>query len=182
MRSNKLFVALLCIIMVLSMLLSSCNNTPGGTPDGTDTNTNADSNSGNNSGNTPGSDPDSTTDQSADTSPVDTPASVTLFEGGQAKFRLIRGDQASEQETNAALTVRKAILELFPDAKFEFTSDFSKDGTYDSDAVEILVGRTKHPECLSALTALRSMSENLFARTAIQLSCHAVTTTLFPTT
>ncbi len=176
MRSNKLFVALLCLIMALSMLLCSCNNTPGGTQDSTDT----DTNSGTDSGTDPGADPDTTTAQSGDTSPVDGPASVTLFEGGQAKFRLIRGDQASEQETNAALSIRKAILEIFPDAKFEFTSDFSKDGTYDSDAVEILVGRTKHPECISVLNSISygdytvQVVGNKVVVTAWQDSCMAV--------
>ena len=163
MRPNRLFVALLCLIMALSILLCSCNNTPGSTQDDT----------------TP-ADPDTTTAAPADTTPVDVPTSVTLFEGGQAKFRLIRSDQASEQETNAALTIRKALLAIFPGASFEFTSDFSKDGTYDSNTVEILVGRTKYPECLSVLNSISygdytvQVVGNKVVVTAWQDSCMSV--------
>lgn len=133
MASKKLYVALICLIMAVSMLLSGCGGALEGTP-------------GDAHDSTAPSDSAVTTAASADTTAASTPSAVTLFEGGQAKFRLIRGDNASEQETTAALNIRKSILSLFPDASFEFTSDFSKDGTYDSNAVEILVGRTKHPE------------------------------------
>ena len=130
------------------------------------------------------SDADTTTEV-PDTSLADVPSSVTLFEGGQPKFRLVRGDQASDQETNAALNIRKAILEIFPDAKFEFISDFSKDGTYDSDAVEILVGRTKHPECIAVLNSISygdytvQVVGNKVVVTAWQDSCMAVLASKF---
>ena len=164
---KKLFVTLICLTMVLSMLLCSCNNTTDGPQDDT----------------TP-SDADTTTEV-PDTSLADVPSSVTLFEGGQPKFRLVRGDQASDQETNAALNIRKAILEIFPDAKFEFISDFSKDGTYDSDAVEILVGRTKHPECIAVLNSISygdytvQVVGNKVVVTAWQDSCMAVLASKF---
>ena len=137
MKSNhakKLLISLICLALCLSTLLAGCNKTPDG---GDDT--------------TPAEGIQTTP---ADTTVADVPSSVTLFEGGEAKFRLIRGDNATEQETNAALTVRKGILELFPNAKFEFGDDFSKNGQYDSDAIEILVGRTKHPECLQVLNSI----------------------------
>ena len=167
-NAKRISITLICLIMALSMLLSGCNNTPDGTQDDT----------------TP-QDPDTTTAEPADTTPVDGPASVTLFEGGQPKFRLIRGDQASEQETNAALNIRKAILEIFPDAKFDFTSDFSKDGTYDSDAVEILVGRTKHPECIAVLNSISygdytlQVLGNKVVVTAWQDSCMSILASKF---
>ena len=137
MKSNhakKLLISLICLALCLSTLLAGCNKTPDG---GDDT--------------TPAEGIQTTP---ADTTVADVPSSVTLFEGGEAKFRLVRGDNATEQETNAALTVRKGILELFPNAKFEFGDDFSKNGQYDSDAIEILVGRTKHPECRQVLNSI----------------------------
>ena len=147
---KKIISLLLCLATLLTFMLVSCDKTPS-TDDGGET---TPQQSGQNTPADGSSAPTDSSNTPADTSVVDKPASVTLFENGEAKFRLIRGDDATEQETDAALAVRNGILAVFPNAKFEFSDDFSKTGVYDSDAVEILVGRTNHPECKQVLNSI----------------------------
>ena len=152
---TRLVVLFIVTVMIMTTALTACTTptgpndnetTPGGATDGSTPVDTPD-----------GSDPADTTspNQSGDTPLIDVPSSVTLIKDGQATFRLIRSDSASEPETAAAVAIRKGILEIFPNAKFEFAGDFSKTGKYDSNAIEILVGKTKHPECIEVLNSIK---------------------------
>ncbi|MCQ2426928.1 MAG: hypothetical protein MJ137_00815, partial [Clostridia bacterium] len=102
---------------------------------------------------------DGKTDDS-DTVPPETteaPAAspLTLAEDGKVIARVIRGFNASDEEINAAMAVRQALLGLFPGSNVEIADDFSKDKTYNSDTVEILVGKTEYPQTTEAMKNLK---------------------------
>lgn len=93
------------------------------------------------------------------TAPNETTAPVTValppFAGeGAANFRVIRAEDATENEIDAAVMIVKAITEATGQIP-ELATDFIKrDAAHDSSTYEILVGRTAYPETKAVLNSL----------------------------
>ncbi len=85
---------------------------------------------------------------------INPPSSVDVILDGKPQVRIVRGDNASEAETDAAIKIRKAIGALCSGSAPDITTDFSKDGTHDSSIPEILVGRTEYQESIDTLNSI----------------------------
>ena len=70
---------------------------------------------------------------------------VALASDGGLVCRVVRGVDATDLEIQAAVTIRQGLLDLFPGSTLPIGEDFTPGGQ-DSDAVEILVGRTSYDE------------------------------------
>lgn len=93
-----------------------------------------------------------TTTAAAETEPPS--SEITLIDNGKPLFRLIRPDDASDEEIDAAIKIREHLVGLCPGETFVFTDDFSRDGVYDDSTVEILVGRTGYPQTQEVLDSI----------------------------
>ncbi len=82
-------------------------------------------------------------------------AALPPFVGESASnFRVIRAEEATEDEIDAAVMIVKAITEATGQIP-ELATDFIKrDAAYDSSTYEILVGRTAYPESTVVLNSL----------------------------
>lgn len=91
------------------------------------------------------------TPQSSEINPSN---SVDVILNGKPQVRIVRGDNATAAETDAAIKIRKAIGDMCSGSAPDITTDFSKDGTHDSSIPEILVGRTKYKESVDTLNSI----------------------------
>ncbi|MBP5173986.1 MAG: hypothetical protein ILP01_03465 [Clostridia bacterium] len=127
---NPLLIALL-ILAAVSIVLISCEK------GGTDT-----------------SAADDTTAEPQTTEAAST--SICLIKNGEPLFRVVRPE--NDATTSASVSVAKEITRTA--AKFtekglvELVTDWTKDGTHDSETVEILVGGTDYPETRELLSTL----------------------------
>ena len=71
-----------------------------------------------------------------------------------ANFRVIRAEDAGEDEIDAAVMIVKAITEATGQMPEMGTDFIKKDAAYDSSTYEILVGRTAYPESKAVLSSL----------------------------
>ncbi len=76
------------------------------------------------------------------------PESFTVAEGGVMKCRVVRGIDATDAEIAAAVSIRKTLAGLLPDAKVEIVDDLTASA---SPGPAIIVGRTVLPETAEAL-------------------------------
>lgn len=91
------------------------------------------------------------TTSAPETDVTEGPQSVTIVKDGVPCFNVIRSEYASDAETDAAKLVYQYFKGKYPTANILLSTDFSKDGKYDSETVEILVGKTGHPEAKAVL-------------------------------
>ena len=126
----KRILALLIFLAAFALAAASCDSA-GGDSSGTD-----------------GSDADSSTGGNA--------PDYTLASGGTANYTIIRSDYGSEDQTKAAVKLRKA-LSAVTGADFTIATDWEKDPPSDdviAARYEILVGDTNRPETAAAAAAL----------------------------
>ena len=145
----KLIIALLlALLMVLTMVACNKNDTPGN--DGSDT--------------TPADgivDGDNTTpDGSADPDGCITPddnTTLSIVQNGITEYRVIRPDTCSNEVTNAASDLRKAIMDKYAIEKMTISTDFEMKGTDPATRYpyEILVGVTNRSETTNALKTIK---------------------------
>ena len=83
---------------------------------------------------------------SAQTQPSEEPSTFTVASEGTVKCAIVRPVEATAAEIDAAVRIRQQLLSMFPGSNVTLRDDFSKDGKYDSDSPEILVGNTGYPE------------------------------------
>ena len=97
-------------------------------------------------------------DTTADTTPIETtapaPAAIDLVVGGEAKYVVVRPENATQAEIDAAVSVRSAIEKLTGVAP-NLTTDWIKRGQeYDPSTFEILVGGCAQPESVEVLQGI----------------------------
>ncbi len=73
-------------------------------------------------------------------------ADLVIAENGSISVNVVRGFSATDAEISAAKTVREYLLGLFPGGDVRISDDYSADGTYRPDDVEILIGNTSYPQ------------------------------------
>ncbi len=78
---------------------------------------------------------------------------AALTVDGQINFRIVRGEDASDEEVAAAVKLRTTLIGMYPGTTINIVSDLVA-GEYDSEAVEILVGNTNYPETQTILDSL----------------------------
>ena len=71
---------------------------------------------------------------------------LVIAENGSISVNVVRGFSATDAEISAAKTVREYLLGLFPGGDVRISDDYSADGTYRPDDVEILIGNTSYPQ------------------------------------
>ena len=73
------------------------------------------------------------------------PVSCNIIENGVCRFKVVRPEDANDLMVEAAREIYVALAN-HAGGNVELTTDWIKEGTeYDSDAFEILVGKTGHP-------------------------------------
>ena len=97
-------------------------------------------------------------DTTVATTPVETtvpiPTTIDLVVGGEAKYVIVRPENATQAEMDAAVAIRTAI-EKQTGVSPTVTTDWIKRGQeYDSSTSEILVGGCAHPETLEVLQSI----------------------------
>lgn len=132
----KRILALVLLSLMLLPCLMACN--PGGTsPDGTTTDSNA---------------------TSGETTPTpDTPAGeLKIVEGGATKYKVVRSDNSTTQVTDAAKSLRAAIIEKYGLGDMSIVTDFESRDANPADRYqfEILVGSTNRDESIAALASV----------------------------
>ena len=79
------------------------------------------------------------------------PVSCNIIENGVCRFKVVRPENATDLMVESAKAIYNA-LSKHAEGNVELVTDWIKSGTeYDSDAFEILVGKTGHPEAEEAL-------------------------------
>ena len=78
---------------------------------------------------------------------------LALVEGGAPKYVLVRGDISDKVETDAAVKLRKALVEAYG-VEFKLTTDWVKPGVQEETRFEILVGETVREASKNALDSL----------------------------
>ena len=79
------------------------------------------------------------------------PVSCNIIENGVCRFKVVRPENATNLMVESAKAIHNA-LSKHAEGNVEMVTDWIKGGTeYDSDAFEILVGKTGHPEAEEAL-------------------------------
>ncbi len=91
--------------------------------------------------------PSETTGQDQ-TLPEPVSTSITLIENGIPLVRVVRREDldSANAEVKAAISIRSALMKYTGNKPVSISTDWSSDGTFDSDTPEILVGRTAYPE------------------------------------
>jgi len=131
-KSRKLLALFLAIAALLSCFVTGCDSTPVET--------------------TPETDPV--------TEPVETEApartAFDLISDGTPKVSVVRPDASgtNDADVQAAMSIRSSLMAYSKDT-VTISTDWTKDGKHDANAVEILVGMTNYDETLSVASDLR---------------------------
>ena len=78
---------------------------------------------------------------------------IRLIENGAAVYTIVRGDNCSTEEKEAAIKLKKSFLEL-TGTEIGITTDWEEKGVDYSDRYEILVGSTNRAESSKAVEGL----------------------------
>jgi len=110
-----------------------------------------------------GSETDTAADSADTAAPVETAPAVTETEitsGSKAVYKIIRGENASDEIVDTAIRLRRGLEEL-TGISFSFGTDWSADGSTGEGALEILVGLTNRPESAAADAEIRNMEYSI---------------------
>lgn len=119
---------------------------------------------------------------------TEAPPSAELIKDGKLKVNIIRGENATQTEIDAAVQVRKTLVAKYPDGDVTISDDFTGMQNYDPEKVEILVGVTSFPETQAVLdglkygdAAIRTVGHKIVVVSRVETAYNTLSNRLFET-
>lgn len=140
-KLTKLCILLLAVTILCTVFLQACKTNPDGSESGSDSSTSAPTE--------PGSETSSETEQPA---PVPDDGKLRIVENGEALFKIVRPDTATDDIVKSATVIYNALIAATGVKDIKYGTDFiSWSEKYDPDSKEILIGITERDETKNVL-------------------------------